>query len=93
MVSLFTKVPLEDTLEELLQPLFDPTVVELFQLASTFYIFIYKGEHYEQSNGVALSSPLSPVFANFIWNGLHIRCCRRLPLNPLTCTAMWMTHF
>lgn len=49
-------MPLKETLE-LSKPLFSPA------LCSTY--FIYDGRYFEQADGVAMGSPLSPVVANF----------------------------
>lgn len=56
VASLFTRVPLDATLE-LLRPLFDPAVVvELFQPALQSRHFIYN-DYYEQMDGVARRVP------------------------------------
>jgi retron-type reverse transcriptase len=64
VVSVFTKVPIVDSLE-LLSHHFEDDVLELFKhvLKSTY--FHSDGQFYEQTDGVAMGSPLSPVIANF----------------------------
>ena len=62
--SLFTKVPLEDTLEEL-GKIFPHETKEMFKYVLTSTYFLYDGRYYEQKDGVAMGSPLSPVIANF----------------------------
>ncbi|XP_071054163.1 uncharacterized protein [Onthophagus taurus] len=67
--SLFTRVPVKDAVEGLRRKLipeglpgYVPDLVE-YCLSSTY--FSWKGEFYEQFEGAAMGSPLSPVIANF----------------------------
>jgi hypothetical protein len=62
--SLFTKVPITDSLE-FLSYHFEVDVMALFKhvLISTYFCFY--GQFYKQTDGVAIDSPLSPAFANF----------------------------
>jgi hypothetical protein len=64
VVSLFTKVPITDTLE-LLSHHFEDNVKALFKHALTSTYFCFEGQFYEQIKGVVMGSPLSPVIANF----------------------------
>jgi retron-type reverse transcriptase len=64
VVSLFTKVPITDTLE-LLSHHFEDDVLALFKHLLTSTYFCFKGQFYEQTYGVAMGSPLSPIIANF----------------------------
>jgi hypothetical protein len=64
MVSLFTRVPLEDTLLLLQQHFHDQTISLFKQVLTTTYI-IYDGAFYDQNDGVAIGSPLAPVIANY----------------------------
>ncbi|XP_046387273.1 uncharacterized protein LOC124156657 [Ischnura elegans] len=63
VVSLFTRIPVEET-TRLLETRFDRKTVELFQhvLRSTY--FLCNGQFYEQTEGVPMGSPLSPAIAN-----------------------------
>jgi Reverse transcriptase (RNA-dependent DNA polymerase). len=64
MVSLFTKVPIADSLE-LFSYHFEDDVQALFKhiLISTYFGF--EGKFYEQTDGIAMGSPLSPATAKF----------------------------
>jgi hypothetical protein len=64
VVSLFTKVPIRDTLQ-LLGQNFEEDLLALFKHVLTSTYFCFKGQFYEQTNKVAMGSPLSPVVANF----------------------------
>jgi hypothetical protein len=64
VVSLFTKVPLEDTIQ-LFTAKFSKQTVELFRHVLTTTYFFYDGSFYDQKYGVAMGSPLAPVIADF----------------------------
>lgn len=42
-----------------------PAVVDLFQFLLRSTYFLFHGNFYEQTDGVAMGSPLSPVIADF----------------------------
>ena len=72
--SLFTNVPLDETIDIIISKLFlNPThylgftcgqFKELFSLAVKNCHFLFNGHLYEQVDGVAMGSPLGPLFAN-----------------------------
>ena len=62
--SLFTKVPVADSLS-LLSQHFEDSILALFRHVLTSTYFCYDGQVYEQTDGIAMDSPLSPVIANF----------------------------
>jgi hypothetical protein len=64
VVSLFTMVPLEEALR-LLGRHFDEAILRLFHHVLTSSFFSFNGQFYEQTDGVAMGSPLSPVIANY----------------------------
>ncbi|XP_060528287.1 uncharacterized protein LOC132703174 [Cylas formicarius] len=64
VVSLFTMVPVKETLD-LISARFRNDVTELFRHCLTTTYFQWNKEFYEQVDGVAMGSPLSPVIANF----------------------------
>jgi hypothetical protein len=64
VVSLFTEVPLEDTIQ-LLTAKVSKQTVDLFRHVLTTTYFLYDGSFYDQKDGVAMSSSLAPVIANF----------------------------
>ena len=78
IISLFTNVSVLDSLQILSQH-FDKDILSLFKHTLTSTYFCFKGVYYEQTDGVAIGSPLSPVIANStwknlkekLWNGLH----------------------
>jgi hypothetical protein len=64
VVSLFTKVPLEDTMQLLSQHLDEQMVVLITHVLTTTY-FLYNVSFYYQKDGIAMGSPLAPVMPNF----------------------------
>jgi hypothetical protein len=64
VVSLFTKVPITDTIE-FLSHHFEDDVLALFKHVLTSTYFWFEGQFYEQADGVTMGSPLSLVIANF----------------------------
>ena len=64
VVSLFTIVPIVDSLELLIQH-FEANILALFKHALTSTYFCFDGQFYEQTDGIAMGSPLSLVIANF----------------------------
>ncbi|XP_071445600.1 uncharacterized protein [Hetaerina americana] len=80
-ISLFTKVPIKDTLL-LLQARFNEKTVDLFRHVLTSTYFLYNGKFYEQVEGVPMGSPLSPAIANFYMENFEERALRTAPLRP-----------
>ena len=71
--SLFTNVPLDETIQICLTKLYslpDPPTLprtvlkDLLEFATKKSHFIFDGQYYDQIDGVAMGSPLGPVLAN-----------------------------
>ena len=71
--SLFTNVPLDETIQICLDKLYalpDPPTLPrsvlkvLLEFATKKSHFIFNGQYYDQIDGVAMGSPLGPVLAN-----------------------------
>ena len=79
--SLFTNVPLQQTIEIILRKIYEEnkvnikipktTLKELLQLCTKHLHFSYNGEIYIQCDGVAMGSPLGPVLANIFMTELE----------------------
>jgi hypothetical protein len=65
VVSMFTKVPIADSLKLFSHHLEDD-VLALFKHVLTYPYFCFEGQFYEQTVGVAMSLPISLVIANFL---------------------------
>jgi hypothetical protein len=70
VVSLFTNVPVTDSLK-LLNQHFQEDILALFRHVLTSTCFCFDGQYYEQTDGVAMGSPLSPVIADFLRKNLR----------------------
>lgn len=81
VVSLFTRVPLKDALQ-LLESNFTPDVIALFKHVLTSTYFLYDGQFYEQQDGVAMGSPLSPAIANFYMEHFEHLALKRTVYSP-----------
>ena len=71
--SLFTNVPLDETIQICLDKLYAlpdspaiprPVLKKLLDFATKKSHFIFDGQYYDQFDGVAMGSPLGPVLAN-----------------------------
>ena len=67
--SLFTNIPLEETMNICVDKLFVSNLTKesfrsLLELATLDSFFIFDGKYYRQKNGVAMGSPLGPTLAN-----------------------------
>jgi hypothetical protein len=81
VVSLFTKVPIEDSLQ-LLSIHFENNILALFKHVLTSTYFSFDGQFYEQTDGVAMGSPLSPVRANFFMEDFETKALHLTPHKP-----------
>ena len=89
--SLFTNVPVEETIQIILDKIFtSPDTVfndfnatdfkKLLQLAVQDTAFIFNGKAYIQTDGMAMGSPLGPTFANIFMCSLEERLLDECPL-------------
>jgi hypothetical protein len=72
VVSLFTKVPVKES-HNLLSQHFKDEVLALFNHVLTSTYFCVEGQFYEQTDGVAMGSTLSPLIANFYMEDFEIK--------------------
>jgi len=63
VVSLFTKIPLNEAIE-MVKSVTDPQNAKLVEICFGSTFFRFQGEFFEQTTGVAMGSPLSPMFTN-----------------------------
>lgn len=82
IVSLYTKVPLNDIID-LLLPLFSETVVQLFDCVLRSTYFVYQGVFYEQVEGVPMGSPLSPRVVDLHMEAFEAKALEQAALKPL----------
>ena len=83
VISLFTKVPVDDSLS-LLSRHFTEEILALFRLVLTSTYVCFNGQYFEQTDGVAMDSPMSPVFAKFFMEDFEERALNQATHMP-TC--------
>ena len=75
VTSLFTNIPLEETINLTINLLFEAKpdlkisrkdLQKLFQFATSQTNFLFNGNMYDQVDGVAMGSPLAPILANIL---------------------------
>ena len=70
IVSLFTMIPIKEAIK-VIEDLTDPETSKLVGLCLNSTFFNFKGELYEQTCGVAMGSPLSPIIANLFMDNFE----------------------
>ena len=60
IVSLFTKIPPEEAIQ-VIKEVTDPHIAKLAIVCLRLTFFSFQGEFYEQTMGLAMGSPLSPI--------------------------------
>ena len=94
VTALFTNVPLEFVLDNLIEAstsgLFTPPIpiqqfCQLIRVCVGSTIFVFEGDVYKQKFGVAMGSPLSPILANLCMEFIEKRFIKTLPndIRPL----------
>jgi len=63
VVQLFTKIPLDEAIQ-VVKEVADPQTAKLAEICLRSTFFSFQGEIFEQTSGVAMGSPLSPIVAN-----------------------------
>ena len=81
VVSLFTKVPLNDAMEYI-STIFPKDISNLFRHCLMTTYFTWNSKIYEQTEGVAMGSPLSPVVANFFMEKFEQQALSSAPKKP-----------
>jgi hypothetical protein len=87
--SLFTNVPVAETIEIILNTLFRKktdtfhglsrrNLKELLEICTQKSIFSFDGKYYEQIDGVSMGCRLGPTFANYFMTWLEKRCLAKL---------------
>ncbi|GJQ79489.1 hypothetical protein Trydic_g16342 [Trypoxylus dichotomus] len=84
--SLFSNVPVEETLEIIKEQLIpkglQPDLIHLARLCLTSTYFLWNGEFYEQASGVAMGSPLSSVIANIFMEAFEHEAIESSRMKP-----------
>ena len=94
--ALFTSVPIKPALEIIEKLLKEdpdlqkrttmsiPNIMDLLEFCLRSTCFTYRGKFYEQVEGAAMGSPISPIVANLFMENFEMRALQSSP-NPLYC--------
>ncbi|XP_011861944.1 PREDICTED: uncharacterized protein LOC105558715, partial [Vollenhovia emeryi] len=85
VVSLFTNVPVQDTLDIIRTSKEIPsTLFPLIEHCLNSTYFQFEGEFYEQTTGAAMGSPISPIIANIFMEHFENEILKKAPQKPST---------
>ena len=93
--SLFTKVPVQETIEFLKRklpslnlnlPIPCEVFIDLIELCVTDDLFECQGEFYQQKYGMSMGNPLSPVLCNLFMEYFETE------LLPQICSLKWLRY-
>ena len=87
VVSLFTMIPIKEAIN-VIEDLTDPETSQLVGLCLNSTFFSFMGELYEQTCGVAMGSPLSPIIANLFMENFEEKA-----LNTANPKPEWWSRF
>ncbi|XP_053989899.1 uncharacterized protein LOC128882340, partial [Hylaeus volcanicus] len=79
--SLFTKVPIEDTLQ-LMKHMLNPEEMKLAELCLKTTYFLFNGKYYKQIEGASMGSPLSPLAAEVFMEDFEKRALASAKMKP-----------
>jgi len=81
VVSLFTCIHINEAME-VINRLTDPDTARLVEICLTSKFFSFEGEFFEQTCGVAMGSPLSPIVANLFMEDFESKALNSSCLFP-----------
>lgn len=81
VVSLYTCIPIKEAMAVIYR-LTDPDTAHLVEICLTSTFFCFEGEFFEQTCGVAMGSPLSPIVANLFMEDFETRALASARLLP-----------
>ena len=92
VVSLFTNIPLDETLQmcvnamnsgdyDIQSSINSDTMTKLLELCSKESVFMFEGKMYQQKDGVAMGSPLGPLLANIFLCCSEVRWLDDCPIS------------
>ena len=81
VVSLYTKNPIDGAIE-VIKKVSNPETARLVELCLRSTYFSFQGQIYEQTEGVAMGSPLSPIVANIFMEYFEEKSIKYSPHKP-----------
>ena len=101
--ALFTSVPIEPAVKIIKKLLEEDTtlrqrtsmavnnIVSLLEFCLRSTYFTFKGRYYEQTEGAAMGSPISPIVANLFMEDLETRAISLHRIHHLSGEGLYMT--
>jgi len=90
VVQLFTKIPLDEAIQ-VVKEVANPQTTKLAEICLRSTFFIFQGEIFGQTSGVAMRSPLSPIVANLFMEKFEKKALDTFPLNLSSGLGLWTT--
>ena len=102
--ALFTSVPLQPSIQIVKQRLQQDTtlpqrtsmsisqITSLLEFCLTHTYFLFQGKYYEQVQGAAMGSPISPLIANIFMEEFEVKGLQSFPNPPPFGSGLCMTH-
>ena len=81
IVSLYTMIPIDEAID-VMKTITDRETIDLLKLCLKSSFFSFKGKIYEQTHGVAMGSPLSPIIANLYMEHFEQKALKSFPFTP-----------
>ena len=81
VTSLYTNIPINDAMEVICK-LTDADTSKLIEICLRSTFFSFMENIYEQTCGVAMGSPLSPIIANLFMEDFEDKALKTAPLKP-----------
>ncbi|XP_054290083.1 uncharacterized protein LOC129005267 [Macrosteles quadrilineatus] len=85
--SLFTSIPVPETVD-IIRTLLDDSLAQLAEICLNSTYFYFDGKYFEQTEGAAMGSPLSPVAANLFMEHLERNAMESAILKP----KIWLRY-
>ncbi len=57
-----------------------PSIKDLLKFCLDTTYFVFQGEYYQQTHGVAMGSPVSPLVANIYMEGFEVKAIQSAPV-------------
>lgn len=81
VVQGFAKIPLDEAIQ-VIKEVANPQTAKLAEICLRSTFFSFHGEIFEQTSGVAMGSPLSPIVANLFMEKFETKALDSYPLKP-----------
>ena len=102
--ALFTSVPVQPSIQIVKHRLQQDTtlpqrtsmsisqIISLLEFCLTHTYFLFQGKYYEQVQGAAMGSPISPLIANIFMEEFEVKALQSCPHPPPFGLGLWTIH-